>query len=456
MVKKVLDESAYLQPTFAGRGAVDDIPSTRIPDQGMAAQTAKQLCMDDLALDGNPRLNLASFVTTWMEPEAEDLIAQSLSKNLVDHDEYPRANEIEKRCVNIVANLFSSSAANLNAAVGTSTIGSSEAVMLAGLAMKWRWRQKNNITEDGSRKPNLVLGSNVQVVWEKFLRYFDVAARYIPITAEQTTITAEQVRAEVDQDTIGVVAILGVTFTGEYEPIEEIAQMLDQVEQQQGLDIPLHVDAASGGFVAPFMQPDLKWDFRLSRVVSINVSGHKYGLVYPGVGWVVWRDAIHLPKELIFNVNYLGGEMPTFNLNFSRPSAFVIAQYYNFLRLGYKGYKDILSNLEELKQYLVVGLQKFSCFKFLSQANTLPVVVVAFSKDHKSGDVFDLSDGLRKFGWIVPAYTMPENATDVAVLRFVLRESFSKDMLNILLQNIKSCLNAEDLQKNTSGKQKTC
>lgn len=325
----------HVAPAYTGRLAMAPVPSLRLPDEAMDPSAAYRFIHDELMLDGSSRLNLATFVTTWMDPEAEKLMAETFDKNMIDKDEYPATAAIEARCVSMVADLFHAEDLRDDdpaSAVGVSTIGSSEAVMLAGLAMKWRWRAKAGDWK--GRTPNLVMGANVQVVWEKFCRYFDVEPRYLPMAEGRYVITPEQVLDAVDEDTIGVVAILGTTYTGELEPVAEICEALDKLAAGGGVDVPVHVDAASGGFVVPFIHPDLVWDFRLPRVVSINVSGHKYGLTYPGVGFVVWRNKEHLPEELVFRVNYLGGDMPTFTLNFSRPGNQVVGQYYNFLRAG--------------------------------------------------------------------------------------------------------------------------
>ena len=341
-VREVAEE--LVAPAYTHRMDLGDMPKYRLPDDGAPPDVAERLIHDELMLDGNARLNLATFVTTWMDPQAERLMAEAFDKNMIDKDEYPATAEIEKRCVNIVADLFNAPADG--DAIGVSTTGSSEAVMLGGLAMKWRWRQRREAAGQDDLKPNLVLGSNVQVVWEKFCRYWDVEPRYVPVQKGRYVITPEEAVAAVDENTIGVIAILGTTYTGEYEPIKEIHDAVVANNEATGLQTPLHIDAASGGFVAPFLYPDLEWDFRLPNVVSINVSGHKYGLVYPGIGFVVWRDQEHLPEELIFHVNYLGGDMPTFTLNFSRPGNQVVGQYYNFIRLGRSGYTKIMETLQ--------------------------------------------------------------------------------------------------------------
>src|SRR6478752_1251103 len=349
-----------IAPAYTGRLAMAPVPSLRLPDECMDGDNAYRFIHDELMLDGSSRLNLATFVTTWMDPQAEKLMAETFDKNMIDKDEYPATAAIEQRCVCMVADLFH--AENLrdddpSSAVGVSTIGSSAAVMLAGLAMKWRWREKVGKDWKG-RTPNLVMGSNVQVVWEKFCRYFDVEPRYLPMAEGRYVITPEQVLDNIDEDTIGVVAILGTTFTGELEPVGEICDALDKLAAGGGLDIPVHVDAASGGFVVPFLHPDLEWDFRLPRVVSINVSGHKYGLTYPGIGFVVWRSHEYLPDDLVFNINYLGGDMPTFTLNFSRSGNQVVGQYYNFIRLGVAGYTQIMESLRDTALMLSAAISK--------------------------------------------------------------------------------------------------
>ena len=311
-----LDDSLDVNPVYVQEQGAD-IPRYRLPEHGELPNTALQIVRDELILDGNARLNLATFVTTWMEPEAEILMAECSPKNMIDKDEYPQTAELERRCINIISNLWN--ARTGDDATGCSTTGSSEACMLGGMAMLWRWRQRRQAAGQDASKPNLVMGTNVQVCWEKFCRYWQVEPHYVPMVPERLHLRGAEAAAKCDENTIGVVAILGSTMDGSYEPVLEISQALDRLQAERGCDVPVHVDGASGGFIAPFLQPDLEWDFRVPRVASINASGHKYGLVYPGVGWVMWRNPEALPEDLIFRVNYLGGEMPTFALNFSRP-----------------------------------------------------------------------------------------------------------------------------------------
>jgi glutamate decarboxylase len=428
-------EGSAVAPAYTHRLDLEPIPKFKMPLVGARPEVAYRLIHDELLLDGSSRLNLATFVTTWMEPEADRLMAEAFDKNMIDKDEYPKTAEIEARCVNMVAHLFHAPDDPGADAVGASTIGSSEAVMLAGLAMKWRWRAVRSAEGKPTDAPNLILGSNVQVVWEKFCRYWDVEPRYIPVKKGRYVIEPDEVLARIDENTIGVVAILGTTYTGEFEPIEAIHDAIVANNAETGFGVPLHIDAASGGFVAPFLHPHLKWDFRLPNIVSINVSGHKYGLVYPGVGFVVWRSAASLPEDLIFHVNYLGGDMPTFTLNFSRPGNQIVGQYYNFLRLGHAGYGLIMHALRDLAVHTASRIAEMGPFELLSDGSATPVFAFAV-KEGTPFTVFDVSDRLRAKGWQVPAYTMPDDASEVAVLRVVVREGFSFDLADDLLADL--------------------
>jgi glutamate decarboxylase len=426
-----------------GRDIAHPIPRHRIPMHPMPPDAALQVVRDELTLDGNAMLNLATFVTTRMEPQAALLMADCFSKNMIDKDEYPQTAELERRCVNILAHLWHAPAAGSDdaagPATGCSTTGSSEACMLGGLALLWRWRARQQAAARPAATPNLVMGANVQVCWEKFCRYWQVEPRLVPMEPGRLHLTGAEAAARCDENTIGVVAILGSTMDGSYEPVAEIAAALDGIHARAGLDIPVHVDAASGGFVAPFLAPDLDWDFRLPRVASINSSGHKYGLVYPGVGWIIWRDAAALPDDLIFKVNYLGGEMPTFALNFSRPGSQVAAQYYNFLRLGYEGYRTVQQACQQVAKYLAGEIAAMGPFELLSDGSDLPVLAFRLADPAAAGySVFDLSERLRLRGWLVPAYTFPANMQDTAVLRIVVRNGFSRDLADLLIADLRT------------------
>lgn len=425
---------SVLTPTYGRRGLNVDVPKYEMPEKEMLPRTAYNIVHDELMLDGNSRLNLATFVTTWMEPEARQLMSETFDKNMIDKDEYPQTAELEMRCVNMLARLWNSP--DHEEATGCSTIGSSEAVHLGGMAMKWKWRERMRAKGKPTDKPNLVLGIDVQVCWEKFCRYWDVEPRFIYMEGDRYIINAEEVVKLCDENTIGVAVIMGTTFTGQYEPVKEINDALDKLNKETGWEIPIHVDGASGGFIAPFIQPEIEWDFRLKWVKSINASGHKYGLVYPGVGWVVWRDKNELPEDLIFYVNYLGGEMPTFALSFSRPGSQIVAQYYNFLRLGKEGYRSIQQSCQDVALYLSGEIARLGPFELVSDGSDIPVFAWKL-KEETNFTLYDMSERLRDRGWLIPAYSMPKNREDLVVERIVVKDGFSRDMANLLLDDMK-------------------
>ncbi|MET7618440.1 glutamate decarboxylase [Streptomyces sp. NPDC005408] len=429
-------------------------PTHRLPDGPVPPMTAYRLVHDELMLDGNARLNLATFVTTWMEPQAGVLMAECRDKNMIDKDEYPRTAELERRCVAMLADLWN--APDPATAVGCSTTGSSEACMLAGMALKRSWAKRNADRYPGTARPNLVTGTNVQVCWEKFCNFWEVEARLVPMEGDRFHLDPQAAADLCDENTIGVVSVLGSTFDGSYEPVAEVCAALDALQERTGLDIPVHVDGASGGMVAPFIDEDLVWDFRLPRVKSINTSGHKYGLVYPGVGWALWRSPEDLPEELVFRVNYLGGDMPTFALNFSRPGAQVVAQYYTFLRLGREGYRAVQQTSRDIACALADRFEALDEFRLLTRGDQLPVFAVTTAPDVKSFDVFDVSRRLRERGWLVPAYSFPANREDLSVLRVVIRNGFSADLAELLMDDLKQLLpelrsQAHPLTKDTAS-----
>jgi glutamate decarboxylase len=411
------------------------LPIHEIGDSGLPSETAYELISSELLLDGQARLNLATFVTTYMPALAAKLMADTADKNMIDKDEYPQTAEIEARCVSILADMWNSP--DHEQATGCSTTGSSEAAMLGGLALKWRWRERMRKAGKPTDRPNLVMGINVQVCWEKFCRYWDVEPKLVPMEGNRFHLEPEEAVAQCDENTIGVVAILGSTFDGSYEPVKEIAAALDKLEEDTGLYVPVHVDGASGGFVAPTLQPDLEWDFRIDRVQSINASGHKYGLVYPGVGWAIWRNEEALPRDLVFDVNYLGGHMPTFALNFSRPGSEVVAQYYMFTSLGREGYRRIMEGAQNVATHISGEIGKMGPYQLISEGRDLPVFAFALKPDVQNYTVFDVSDRVRQYGWLVPAYTFPENRQDLSVLRVVVRAGMTMEMADHLLLDVR-------------------
>jgi len=415
--------------------AVATLPIHELGESGLDSETAYELISSDLLLDGQARLNLATFVTTYMPSVAARLMAETADKNMIDKDEYPQTAEIEARCVSILSGMWNSP--GHEQATGCSTTGSSEAAMLGGMALKWRWRERMRKAGKPTDRPNMVMGANVQVCWEKFCRYWDVEPRLVPMEGDRFHLEADEAVAHCDENTIGVVAILGSTFDGSYEPVKEIAAALDKLESDTGLYVPVHVDAASGGFVAPVLQPDLEWDFRIDRVQSINASGHKYGLVYPGVGWAIWRNEEALPRDLVFDVNYLGGHMPTFALNFSRPGSEVVAQYFMFATLGRDGYRRVMQGAQNVATYLSGEIAKIGPYRLISEGRDLPVFAFALAPEVENYSVFDVSDRLRQHGWLVPAYTFPENRQDLSVLRIVIRAGMTMEMADHLLEHIR-------------------
>ncbi|CAA2159911.1 Glutamate decarboxylase alpha [Methylobacterium brachiatum] len=446
------DVRAALASDIYGTRAADlSVPKYRLPESDMRPDVAYALVRDELFLDGNARQNLATFCQTWLDAEIHQLMDLSIDKNMIDKDEYPATAELESRCVHILADLWHSPQASDT--IGCSTTGSSEACMLGGLALKWKWREKMRAAGKPTDKPNIVTGP-VQVCWHKFARYFDVELREIPLERGRLGMTPEEVLKRTDENTIGVMPTFGVTFTCHYEPVADVAAALDSLARDGGLDIPMHVDAASGGFTAPFVEPDLLWDFRLPRVRSINASGHKYGLAPLGVGWVVWREKADLPDELIFNVNYLGGNMPTFALNFSRPAGQIISQYYLFLRLGRDGYRRIVENGYDTAKYIGQEIRKLGPFELSFDGDSkkgLPAISWVIKDGADPGySLFDLSDRLRVRGWQVAAYTMLPNIEDVVVMRVLVRHGFSRDMADLLLEDVKRSI--DHLQKHKPSK----
>lgn len=420
----------------------------RMPDTESAPYAVQRLIHDELALDGNSSQNLATFCTTWVEPEVGALMAECIDKNMVDKDEYPQTAEIENRCVHILANLWHSPAGS--STMGCSTTGSSEAAMLGGLALKWRWRQRREAEGKPADRPNLVCGP-VQVCWEKFARYFDVELRQVPLEKDATGLRPHQLRAHVDENTIGVIAILGVTYTCDYEPVEELAAELDALQRDTGLDVPIHVDAASGGFVAPFLHPDLTWDFAVERVASINASGHKYGMAPLGVGWIVWRTADRLPEGLIFSVDYLGGDMPTFALNFSRPGGQVVSQYYALLRYGHEGYRKVYQAAAAAAQALGERIARMRQFTLVYDGKgALPAVSWTLADPASAGfTLYDLTDQLRRRGWQVPAYPLPADRDAIVIQRVLVRHGIGFDKLSLLARDIETAV--ERLTSGTAG-----
>ena len=418
---------------FGNRFVTQEVPSREFPEMGMTPVEAMRLVAEDLILEGDPARNLATFVTTWMEPEAQRIIAENLHRNFIDHAEYPRTAEIEQRCIRMLADLFHAPGET----TGARTQGSSEAIMLGGLSLKWNWRKRREAAGESTANPNLVFGGDVHVVWEKFCRYFDVEPRIVPLERGKYTIGPDDVRPHIDENTIGVAAVLGTTFTGHKDDIVGINDLLLQIKSERGLDIPLHVDGASGGFVWRFLYPHSEWDFRLEQVHSINVSGHKFGLVYPGIGWLIFRERSDLNPDLVFEENYLGKTDATFTLNFSTGSSMVLAQYYNFVRYGRAGYTYIMRHMQQNARVLAEKLQSMGRFELIGpDEEQLPLVAFRLSGDNDY-DEFDIAWQLSaERGWMVPAYTLPPNAQDIKIMRALVKETLSREHVDTLARDI--------------------
>lgn len=430
---------------YAQDGTERNIPKYKICSGPNDPRLVVDLLEDELLLDGNAKQNLATFCQTDVDPETHTLMDRCIDKNMIDKDEYPQTAEIENRCVHMLADLFHSPESKTT--IGCSTTGSSEAAMLGGLALKWKWRLRRQKEGKPTDKPNIITGP-VQVCWHKFARYFDVEIREIPMEHDRLLMTPEEVIKRIDENTIGVVPTFGVTFTCQYEDVKAVSDALDKYEKDTGLDIPIHVDAASGGFIAPFIQPEIVWDFQLPRVKSINVSGHKYGLSPLGVGWVIWREESDLPEELIFRVNYLGGDMPTFALNFSRPGGQIVSQYYNLLRHGREGYRRIQQACMDHAAYIADEVKKLGMFEMLYDGRGgLPGAAWMLKEDKDYGfNLYDLSDRLRMRGWQVASYSLPANAQDMVIQRVLIRHGFSRDMADLFLADLERSI--EFFEKN--------
>ncbi|MGL4697792.1 glutamate decarboxylase [Enterococcus larvae] len=441
--KRDRDEVEFLEPIFGSESEKVDLPKYKLNDEPIEPRTAFQLVQDEMLDEGNARLNLATFCQTYMEPEAVELMSRTLDKNAVDKSEYPRTAEIENRCVNMIASLWH--AQENEAFMGTSTIGSSEACMLAGLAMKFSWRKRAEKLglDTAAKKPNLVISSAYQVCWEKFCVYWDIELREIPIDEKHLSINLNTVMDYVDEYTIGIVGILGITYTGRYDDIRTLNELVEVYNAQTEYKVYIHVDAASGGFYTPFVEPDLLWDFRLENVISINASGHKYGLVYPGVGWVVWRDKHYLPKELVFEVSYLGGELPTMAINFSHSAAQLIGQYYNFVRYGFNGYQAIHERTHEIAVFLAKEIQKTDIFEIINDGSQLPLVCYKLKADaEREWTLYDLSDRLLMKGWQVPAYPLPKSMDTTVIQRIVVRGDFGMNMAADFIEDFNEAITA--------------
>ena len=436
------DVPNFPMPQAPGAWLSEGPPDHAIPEEPLIPQAAMRLIQQDLAIEGIPERNLATFVTTWMEPEARELIDENLHRNFIDHAEYPRTFEIQQRCIRMLADLFNAPGET----TGTSTQGSSEAIMLGALSLKWKWRARREAAGKATDSPNLIFGGDVHVVWEKFCRYFDVEPRIVPLQPGKYTIGPEDVEPHIDENTIGVAAVVGTTFTGHADDVVGINDLLVGLKEEKGLDVPLHIDGASGAFVWPFLYPDSKWDFRLEQVRSINASGHKFGLTYPGIGWLIFREKSDLAEDLVFYENYLGKTDATFTLNFSTGSAMVIAQYYNLIRFGKAGYRWAMQVMQQNAQSLAADIEALGPFQVIGAGEeTLPLVAFNLAEEHPY-DEFDIAFQLAaERGWMVPAYTMPPNAEKVKMMRALVKLTLNRSLVNTLDEDLAAAV--ETLEK---------
>ncbi|MFN8202596.1 MAG: glutamate decarboxylase [Solirubrobacteraceae bacterium] len=433
--------------TLAEQYLTQPAPVRQIPEGSLTPRAALHILQSEVLLDGDPSKNLATFVTTWMEPEAREVILANLHRNFIDHAEYPRTAEIAKRCVRMLHDLYHGPGEP--DAPGTACAGSSEAVMLGALAMKWRWKQARTAAGRSTAAPNLVYGADVHVVWDKFCRYFDVEPRQVPLARGRTVVGPDELEPHIDENTIGVVAVVGTTFTGECDDVAGIDALLGRLRSERGLDVPLHVDAASGGFVFPFSHPEFAWDFRLESVKSINASGHKFGLVYPGVGWLVFRDDEQLPEDLVFYEDYLGERDATFTLNFSGSSALILAQYYNLIRFGREGYASLVRAMNTNRDALAARLAQEDALELMDRGPRLPLVI-AQVRDGEDFTATDLVGELaQRRGWMVPAYELPPANDDRQIMRMMVKINQSRELADALADDMHASI--VDLRKRAAG-----
>lgn len=426
------------QIIFGSETMREPAPSEFIPSHKTPAEIAYQIVKDETFPQTQPRLNLATFVTTYMDDYGTRLMNEAVGINYIDETEYPRVAVMCGRCINMVANMWNTPEEG-DWKTGAVGIGSSEACMLGGVAAWLRWRERRKKEGKPFDKPNLVMSTAYQVVWEKFCQLWQIEMRTVPITRSKPTLDIEEAIKMCDENTICIVPIAGVTWTGMNDDIEGLDKALEEYNSKTGYEIPIHVDAASGGFILPFLNPDKKWDFRLKWVKSISTSGHKYGLVYPGLGWVIWRDKSYLPADMSFSVNYLGANITQVGLNFSRPAAQILAQYYNFIHLGMDGYREIHSNSMDIAEYCHDKIGRMPCFENYSKTLDNPLFIWRMKPEYDkkaNWTLFDLQDKLMQKGWMVPAYTMPKNIEDMVVMRIVVRQGMSRDMADMLIGDI--------------------
>ena len=437
------DKPNVTTPIYGSDKIIEPLPKDRMPENPTDPKIVYEMLKGVTEAQIQPRLNLATFVTTFMGEYGTRLMNEAIDINFIDQTEYPRIAVMSAKCVNIMANLWNTPDTD-EWKTGAPAVGSSEACMLGGVAAWLRWKQRREAQGKPTNKPNFVISAGYQVVWEKFSQLWQIELRKVPLSLEKTTLDPEAAVAMCDENTILVVPILGVTWSGLNDDVEALDRALEEFNTKNGLEIPIHVDAATGGFIMPFLRPEVKWDFRLKWVVSISTSGHKYGLVYPGIGWIIWKTREYLPEQMSFSVNYLGAKVTQVGLNFSRPAAQILGQYYQFIRLGFEGYKAVHTNLMKITAHLHKKVSEYPCFKMFSEEVVNPLFIFyldpEFAKEAK-WTLFDLQDKLKQNGWMVPAYAMPNDIREIVVMRIVIRTGFGRDMADMLLSDLHDTVN---------------
>lgn len=455
-------ESSYY---FSGDAMHGFTGTTGIPEAGLPSKTVRSIIENNHVLDFNQKLNTSSYVNVEFEEDEEAIALMGMRVNLADQTVYPQSYKMHDTVVNMIAQLWHcptpSDMDEYDVFPGAGTVGSTEACILAGLALKFRWREwyakKHDLTEEQVRgvRPNLVISSCYQAAWEKLFKYMDIEPKLIHPSKGTFTVEPEQVRSAIDDRTMGVVCIMGNHYGGQYDPVSDVNEVVSQVNATQGFQVGIHVDAASGGFIAPFQAELPAWDFRLSNVLSISTSGHKYGESCCGTGWVVWRDRKGLSEHVAISVTYLGGKADSYTLNFSRPASGVYVQYYKLLRYGLAGYAQCCENMMRNAKYIREGLKAMTHngqprFIMLDDGDDgcLPVVTAMLNPDCGfTYDDIDLQHVLSQHHWYVSGYKMGFNHpiseetislfhdehADKTMFRVVVKSNLTRDMADHLL-----------------------
>eukprot|EP00511_Aplanochytrium_stocchinoi_P009187 CAMPEP_0204863496 /NCGR_PEP_ID=MMETSP1348-20121228/3354_1 /ASSEMBLY_ACC=CAM_ASM_000700 /TAXON_ID=215587 /ORGANISM="Aplanochytrium stocchinoi, Strain GSBS06" /LENGTH=570 /DNA_ID=CAMNT_0052013835 /DNA_START=95 /DNA_END=1807 /DNA_ORIENTATION=+ len=460
-------------PYYASRVCDESLQDDRLVEVGFPARYCLREVEDMHSLDFSQNLNTSSYVNVVAEPEEEEVALMGLKVNLADQTVYPASFRMHNKCVNIVANLWNCPKPkdfdnNGGTYAGAGTVGSTEACLLSGLALKFRWRKwyarKYNKSEEEvlSIRPNLVISTLYQAAWEKLFKYFDIIPKFVRPSYKEMKIDPEKVGALIDEHTMGVVCIMGNHYSGHYDRVDLVDAIVEKVNKEKGLEVGIHVDAASGGFVAPFQEYLPPWDFRLKNVMSISASGHKFGEAVCGTGWLVWRQKERLAEHVAISVSYLGGHADSYTLNFSRPAAGLYSQMYKFFRLGREGYTQITENMMAVAKYIrdeIKGMKGEDgvtpLFEILDDGDKgcLPVVAAMLNPDlHLPFDDVDLQYALVQGHWYVSGYAMAfEHPTQKTQLALFHDQVSSKTMFRIVVKSNLTIRLAEHLVETFHG-----